>query len=238
MYDGIENEYYFKNLILDAADREADMVILGGDIVDSAMYKSIEYVEEQLNVLRSKEIPFLYYSGNHDFEYGSEYFSQTAYDEYLPRLDDIHGVKSYRVAEYEDLIIFTADDANNQITEEALEAFKKVIKTGKPVVLGIHVPLEPETNDTSFLEICKTTWGADDAGHSRVTIGPNGCHMNETTKEFRELVLAKDSPVVLVLGGHVHFFHEDELNERTIQIVTGAAFEGNAVDITLKPVSK
>ncbi len=236
-YNGFDSEDYFKNLIQESLNRRADVVILGGDIIDSAMYASIDVVKEQMQVLKDHETFGLYYCGNHDFEYGSEYYSQVAYDEYLPRLSEFHAAKSYRITEYDDLVIFAADDENNQISEEALEAFKEVMTKGKPVVLCLHVPLEPATEDTSFVEICKTTWGADENGHSRVSIGPNGCYMNETTQEFRDLVLSEESPVVLVLGGHVHFFHEDELNERTIQIVTGAAFEGKAVEVTLKPAS-
>ena len=60
-----------------------DILILGGDIIDSAMYASIDHVEDRLKKLK---IPYLYSMGNHDFEYGSEYFSATAYEEYLPRL--------------------------------------------------------------------------------------------------------------------------------------------------------
>lgn len=65
-------------------------------------------------------------------------------------------------------------------------------------------------------------------------MGVNGCYPNEVTGEFIDLVLAKESPVVLVLAGHIHFYHRDMLNERVPQIVTGAAFEGEGLYITLK----
>ena len=47
------------------------------------------------------------------------------------------------------------------------------------------------------------------------------------------LVLSDDSPVVLVIAGHIHFYHKDTLNNNTVQIVTGPAYKGEAVRITL-----
>ena len=231
-FNGILGYRYFDAMIADAKKEEADMVILGGDIIDSAMLASVEHVEDQLKTL---DMPYYYLTGNHDFEYGDEYFSEKAYSEYLPRLNTIHGDRSYHVAEYEDLIVFTADDSNNQITEDAYKKFEEVIAKGKPVVVCLHVPLEPDTEDDSFIEQCKEVWRPSDDGHSRVSIGPNGCSMNEITEKFYRQIVKEESPVFLVLAGHVHFYHKDKLNKDTLQIVTGAAYEGNALRITLCP---
>ena len=70
-----------------------------------------------------------------------------AYSEYLPRLEELNHTQSYQVTEYDDLIIFTADDDMNMITADALEALKTVCSKGKPVVLCVHVPFEPQTED-------------------------------------------------------------------------------------------
>ena len=40
---------------------------------------------------------------------------------------------------------------------------------------------------------------------------------------------------MLVLGGHIHFYHKDNLIEELVQIVTGAAYEKNALYMTLPP---
>ena len=229
--DGIEAWDRFDAIITDAKNGGNDIVILGGDIIDSAMYASIDHVSEQLKTL---SIPYMYSMGNHDFEYGTEYFSPAAYEEYLPRLNDIHGSESYQVKEYDDLIIFAADDDNSQIDAPILEAYKKEAAKGKPIVLIVHVPIEPVTGDDSLTEKCKEVWGPSADDKSRVTMGVNGCYPNDTTREFLDLVLADDSPVVLVLAGHIHFYHKDMLNDKTVQIVTGAAFEGDALRVTLK----
>lgn len=232
LYEGYASEQYFDALVKEAGKRKSDLLILGGDIVDSAMYASLDHVK---NTLDHQNVPYLFYSGNHDFEYGDEYYSEKAYSEYLPRLEELNHTQSYQVKEYEDLILFATDDDSNKITPEALEAFKEECKKGKPIVLCIHVPIEPVTGDTSLWEKSNEVWGASEDGHSRVLLGINSCYPNPTTEEFMNLVFDEKSPVVLVLAGHIHFYHKDMLNDKTLQIVSGAAYEGNALEITLTP---
>lgn len=229
--DDIEAWDRFDALIGYAKKDNDDLLILGGDIIDSAMYASIDHVNDRLKGL---DIPYMYTMGNHDFEYGNEYFSPKAYEEYLPRLHDLRDDKPYQIREYDDLIVFSADDDNSQIDAPVLEAYKEEASKGKPIVLIVHVPIEPVTGDDSLTEQCKQVWGPSPDGRSRVTMGVNGCYPGDTTREFLDLVLADDSPVVLVLAGHVHFWHKDMLNDRIVQIVTGAAFDGSAVKVTLK----
>ena len=231
MHDGMDATETFDSIMKDASSRKEDILILGGDIIDSAMYESIDYLTKEL---KKPGVPYIYYMGNHDFEYGTEYFSEKAYSEYLPRLDELHGDASYQVKEYDDLILFAADDENSQISAEALSAYREIAEKGKPVILLLHVPIEPLTDDTSLLDKCIEVWGPSDAGKSRVTMGVNGCYPNETTAQFLDLVLAEDSPVELVLAGHVHFYHRDMLNDHTLQLITGAAFEGESMYITVR----
>lgn len=229
--EGIQAQDRFDAIISKAGEAEREMVILGGDIIDSAMYASIDHVKGQLDSLNS---PYLLTMGNHDFEYGTEYFSPAAYEQYLPRLNSMRDDAPYQVREYDDIIYFTADDNNSQIDQAILDAYKAEAAKGKPIVLNVHVPIEPVTGDMSLVEKCKEVWGPSADDKSRVTMGINGCYPNPVTSEFISLVTAEDSPVVLVLAGHIHFYHKDMLNEKVVQVVTGAAFEGEAVEITLK----
>ena len=67
-YNGFASEVYFDALMKEAGKRDEDMVILGGDIVDSAMFASLDRAKKAID---GQGHPYLYYSGNHDFEYGS-----------------------------------------------------------------------------------------------------------------------------------------------------------------------
>lgn len=229
--DGILPQDRFRSLIKYAKKSDCETVILGGDILDSAMYASIEYVDGELSTL---PMQYLFLMGNHDFEYGSEYFSENAYNTYLPRLDKMRSNTSYQIYETDDIIYFTVDDGCNRISSEALEAYKSITDKGKPIIVATHIPIEPVTGDTSLTNECINVWGATDTGKSKVTYGPNGLTGDPVTMEFVDLVTSQDSPVVLVLAGHIHFYHKDMLNDHTLQIVSGAAYEGEAIEIVLK----
>ena len=229
--DGIQAQDRLDKLIATANESEREMVILGGDIIDSAMFASVEHVKTQLDLLNSS---YMLLMGNHDFEYGTEYFSPLAYEQYLPRLQDMRDDSPFQVREYEDIIYFTADDNNSQIDQPILDAYKEQAAKGKPMVVAVHVPIEPVNGDMALVDECKEVWGPSADDKSRVTMGINGCYPNPVTKEFIDLITDEESPVILVLAGHIHFYHKDILNNDLVQIVTGAAFEGEAVEITLK----
>ena len=230
--EGIGSEESFRDMIGYVTESNPDLLILGGDILDSAMWKSIDYVTESLQKL---EFPWIYEMGNHDFEYGLEYFSPKCYSEYLPRLHEITDTyEGWQKIEYDEFIVFAVDDHNNQISEEALLAFQEIYDLGKAVILISHVPLEPQTADDLWQK-SNEVWGASANGNSRVLLGEHSCVPNEVTAEFIELVTAAESPVLLVLSGHVHFYHEGKLTDKIQQIVTGAGFNRELVKITLVP---
>ncbi len=228
--DGIEAHDRFDALINAANTSDAKIVLMGGDVIDSAMYASIDHVRSALSSL---DKPYLYSMGNHDFEYGREYFSEKAYNTYLPRLKEFRDGTEYQIRKFDELTIFTVDDRNNQVAPEVLKAFKKIVSEDKPIVLVIHVPIEPVTGSTQLLKKCEEIYRVP-GDEIRLFIGENGCLPDSVTREFIDLVLSDESPVVLVLAGHVHFYHREMLNNKTLQIITGPAFAGQALDITLK----
>ncbi|MCR4923539.1 MAG: metallophosphoesterase, partial [Lachnospiraceae bacterium] len=186
---------YFDMLIDDANKWDSDLIIMGGDIIDSAMYASIDHVEAKVKELNS---PFIYYMGNHDFEYKDEYFSKKAYEEYLPRLEKLRGKSSFQVREYEDIIILAFDDADCQISEEMLEAYKNMAKKDKPMIIALHVPINPVNGDDSLIKKCEEIYGEGITESSRLIIGSKAVPPSDSTEEFLNLIFREDSPVILV----------------------------------------
>ena len=115
-----------------------------------------------------------------------------------------------------------------------MKAFEEIYDTGKAIILISHVPIESHIED-GLWEKSKEVWGATSDGRSKVLLGERSCIPDQTTGRFLELVKAADSPVKLVLSGHVHFYHEGKLTENVRQIVTGAGFERELVKIILSP---
>ncbi len=212
---------------------EPDLFILGGDIVDSAMLASINFLQSELSNL---SVPYMYVLGNHDFEYGNEYFSKKAYEEYRPRVTEVSGSENgAHLFDVAGIHIFAADDANSQYTAEEVQAFKDSCLDGKPVLFISHVPFEPGMGDPFLYEKSIELFGTDSRGNSRALMGENSVVPNDTTREMMDLVLSDDSPVFCVLAGHIHYPHEDFLTENITQIVTGAAYRSRGVLLHLKP---
>ncbi len=222
----------FRELMAYVKEEQPDLLILGGDIVDSAMWASIDLVQEQLEAL---DVPWVYGMGNHDFEYGGEYYTERAYAEYLPRLSGVSDTRDgFQVMEYDRFVVLVTDDQCNRISEEAAEKMEQLSEGEKPVIVVTHVPVEP-SGDDSLWEETKKVWGETEDGRSRVLLGPNSCRPDETTQRFLDAVLREDGRTALVLAGHIHFYHRDDLTENLVQVVTGAGFEREIVKVTLTP---
>ena len=58
---------------------------------------------------------------------------------------------------------------------------------------------------------------------------------NQYTKELFELVTRKGSPVIGIVGGHVHRTWDGLVNGQIRQHIFSPAFEGNIGIITVKP---
>ena len=233
--DGSYADESFKSVISYIDSEKPDLVIFGGDMVDSAMYAGIDFVTEQLSELK---VPYLYGMGNHDFEYGDEYFSDRAFSEYLPRFASITDIeKGYQTIEYDELSVMIADDYNNKISADALEELRRICKKGKPVILSIHVPIEPATSN-SLWDMSKMIWGYTPEGMSKVLLGNRSCIPDEVTAAFIDEITRDGSPVKVVMAGHIHFYHKDMLTENTVQLVAGPGFNKEVTKIILKPSDK
>ena len=210
-----------------------DLLVLGGDIIDSAMYASVDYVKEELD---KTAIPYVYGMGNHDFEYGDEYYTDRAYTEYLPRLSDISDTSDgYQAVDYREFTVLVVDDANNQVSAGALNKLRELTEAGRPVILCMHVPIEPDEGYADgLIQKSIDAWGSTDDGRSRVILGDHGCIPNDVTREFIDIVRSDDSTIRAVLAGHVHFQDESEIRDGLPQLVTGAGFEGYMINLHIE----
>ena len=116
----------FHSLITESVKSGMDVTVFAGDITDSAMQASIDFVQDEIDRL---DMPYLYVTGNHDFEYGSEYFSKKAYSQYFPRLYNLTKTKEqYSIMEFDDLVIAGLNDKNNQFDKGAAKALMPYLK--------------------------------------------------------------------------------------------------------------
>ena len=228
---GRQPEDSFDFLIEEVKDARPDYLFLGGDIIDSATQKNVDYLGKRLEEL---DCEVIYIMGNHDFTYRNEYFSAKAYEEYLPRVSTVSGSveEGSRVYDAGEFVILAVDDCNNQVSAKAGEDLRELNDDDKPVIVLQHVPLEG--NDDVLRNITLSVWGEGENGNSKVLMGENSCKPNEVTSEYIEEIRDEDTNVELVLSGHIHFPHKDEVGEDVTQVVTGAGYKLEMTEIVLK----
>ncbi len=222
--EGVPSYEQFATWVDYANEQGVDAVLLGGDIIDVPSEENITLLRTELARLK---MPYLYVNGNHDWTYPAEYMTDKAREEYLPLLSEFmpqgHALQCLDLGQ---LQIVGVDNSTNQVAAEALSAYEQLIgaTSDKPTIILAHVPFMTQ----SVLAKAREVWSTP------VVIGAGnygGIYPDEHSARFVELITAKDSPVELVLSGHVHFYDKDVINgeKNVLQMVGGAGFESNAI---------
>ena len=219
---GISSAEQFPEWVRYANEEKVDAVLLGGDVIDTPSPSNLEWLAGQLAGL---DMPYLYVNGNHDWTYPWEYMTQSGQETYLPLLQPLMGGNTaIHSLDLGELVLVGIDDSSNQVNEEVFPAYEEILREGRPMVVVAHVPFMTQ----SVLGKAKEVWS------SPVVIGAGnygGVYPNETSEKFVSLTTAADSPVELVLAGHVHFSDKDviEGERNVLQLVGGPGFQGQAI---------
>lgn len=227
--EGISSAEQFPAWIAYANEAGVDAVLLGGDIIDSPSNANIEWLQGQLAEL---EMPYLYVPGNHDWTYPWEYMTDYGKENYLSELAPMmRGNTAVQSVEIGELLLVGVDNSANQVNPDAISGYEDLLAQNKPVIVINHVPYAAET----LLPKAVEAWS------SPTVIGNGnggGIWPNDTSGYFLELTTAENSPVRLVLAGHVHLYDDGVINQepQLRQIVGNAAYEGSALLIRVTGV--
>ena len=195
----------------------ADAVLLGGDICDFGSIANLNILKDELS---KWTIPYMYTRADHDFR--PWWMAQEHEAEIAELGKAIDGDEDLMVMEFEDLLVLGYNKSTWNVTPDALQRFKEVYAKGKPIVIVSHVPFNSPVDPSFGEEIMNhengrnLTWG-------------KGCYYdaNPVTEEFLQMVCAKDSPVKLVLSGHMHYSRDTMLSATCRQHMFAPAFTGN-----------
>ena len=199
----------------------ADAIFFGADICD---FGSIKTYDTLIPVFKQFKIPFIFLRTSHDIS--TWILTVRNQKEVNERSKLIDGHPDLPVIEYDDLLIIGWDNNEYNIKKGTLEKFKKYYAKGKPILFVIHVPITipGDGSQESMNKIgIKHVW-------NNKNIRPN-----QYTKELFELVTRKGSPVIGIVGGHVHRTWDGLVNGQIRQHIFSPAFEGNIGIITVKP---
>ena len=213
---GMKSADLWKNLVEYMNKKSPDGVLLGGDMIDFASTSNVKVLKEGIDQLK---VPYMYVRADHD--YGKWYGKLEK--KYVKELHaTINEVSPGYVMEYDDICVLGIDNSTSQLPAEALEKIKEVFAIGKPIILVTHVPIDSKL-DSSLAEQSKVVW------QDRALLWGDGCtyEPDENTREFLDMVYATDSPVKLVLSGHLHFSWDGYITENTREHVFNPAYSNS-----------
>lgn len=220
--EGVDSQTQFEEYIRYANEQGVDGVLFGGDIIDSPSDADLTWLAGQLQQLRA---PYLYVPGNHDWTYPWEYMTEEGRRDLLPLLEPMmQGNTEIHTLDFGEFLAVGVNDSTNQVSGEALSEFEKLYADRKPLLVLAHVPFMTQ----SVLGRAREIWS------SPVVLGAGnygGIYPNEDSERFVALLTAADSPVELVLAGHVHFYDRDviEGDKNVLQLTGAAGYEGNVM---------
>lgn len=220
--EGIPSEEQFPEWIRYANENGVDAVLLGGDIIDTPSEANLQWLEEHLAQF---DMPYLYVNGNHDWTYPWEYMTEFGRETYLPLLESfMDGNTVIHTLDFGEFAVVGIDDSPGQVDAGVLPEYERLLAEGRPVVVVCHVPFLTD----SVLTKAREVWSG-----SVVIGGGNfgGIYPNKESEKFMSMTTAADSPVELVLAGHVHFYDRDVMSgeKEVLQLVGGAGYQGEAI---------
>ena len=221
----------FEKMIELGKSSKVDMLALPGDLFSFPSEAAIDWVTRQLH---ESGLPFQYAAGNHDWHYegmeGSMVNLRKQWTE--SRLKPLYqgGHPLMTVKEINGIRFVTLDNSIYEILPEQLSFFREQVKTGKPLVLFVHIPLYAPGRSMGF-GCGNPQWGWDaDRGFTieRRPRWPKTGHTT-TTLDFHKEVFAATN-LLSIFAGHTHKQSLDVVNGIP-QFVTAANAMGGFMEI-------
>lgn len=209
--------------------KDYDGIILNADIIDQKSYANMAHVK---NVLSKAKVPYMYLMSDHDL--ATEWTIVS--DDYQAKIDEINEEmgfgKAYYTFEEEGFIILGISYSWMSISESTLNDIKNIFAKNKPVIIISHVPYDSvvssEISDKSreLKGDRVLLWGIGN---------DNFYYPNEYMTEYLNMVMAENSPVVAVVGAHLHTDLSTMLTDRIPEYLTGTGYSGVRTDLKLVP---
>lgn len=206
-------EESFERALQMAKDSNADVLALLGDIFSFPSEAAIEWVMERLN---RSGLRYFYVAGNHDWHYeGMEGTSIELRKTWIQkRLLPLYQGKDPMMAAYDvkGITLVVIDNSVVEILPEQLEFLRAHIKTDKPLLLMMHIPMYAPGRNVNF-GCGNPEWGAATDRNYKVERRlqwPEAGH-SKTTMDFHKEAFSAPNLLGIVTG-HIHSQSIDIIN--------------------------
>lgn len=225
----------FEQTLQRAKDEKADFLALTGDIFSFPSEAAIEWVLEKLE---ETGIPYGYIAGNHDWHYegmeGSSNELRKTWTE--KRLKPLYQKNNPLFASYEvnGLQVVFIDNSTYEIKPEQLVFLKETIKSDKPFLLFMHIPLYIPGRSMGY-GCANPKWGAKSDKNYEIERREQWRKSGhtETTFNFHKEVF--NAPNLLgIFAGHTHRPAID-IKNNIPQVVSGHNASGYFTSIEINP---
>lgn len=207
----------FTNALKTFSSDNADAMLLGGDILDYLNDQTIDYLNDIFSLQDGKCVWFV--PGNHERS-GTENERET-FTKIIPR------EKCYWVRDLGDIQILGVDNADREISAEQYSFIRESLGSGKPTIILMHIPVY--TDDLG--DAIANRWGEENNSREYFTIGFQNDAMY--TQAFCDLLRSKDSNIVAILAGHVHFYHKSQICDGRFQYTCPPGYKGELQHIVI-----
>ncbi len=232
-YEGCAEDYFLR--AMDYAKKNDLIVLHTGDLIDFQSEENFAFVDEHL-----RYVDYIYAAGNHDFY---NHVERPVEDDENKRRKTPFIAPHIKSNLYFDsriiggVNIVTLDNTYYTVKEDQLEALKREVAKGYPIILAMHIPFFTErlavrglSGDPPLLYML---------GSPMEFLGQLSLERqrqqkaDETTLRFIDYV-KNESAIKALITGHLHLNDEDVLGGRLPQYVTNGSFDGYVREITVK----
>ena len=229
-------EALFLETLGHAREVQADLVVVGGDLLSFPSLAAVEWAHARLD---ETGIPWLYVAGNHDWHYEGMAGSSAelrAWGE--RRLAPLYRGRDPLTGTYDfnGLRLVLVDNATYEISAEQLEFYRKAVAVDQPVILVCHIPLYVPGRDVKY-GCGHPDWGAATDRNYLIERRPKWPEEGHTriTMEFHREVFATEN-LLAVLSGHTHRPAVD-VHKGIPVFVAPANASGGFLQISIGPTS-
>lgn len=236
-------EHYF-DLHVRYALQKGLMMIHTGDMIDFVSHRNIEFIRSQTRVGQ-----WATSVGNHEF---SQFVGEAKEDEAYKNLSraQLESAYGHNLSISSKVVngvnFVSVDDGYYNFTREQLEAMKREVKKGLPIVMLCHVPLYTPEHAAYALKSnggrCAYVTGAPLELTSKYECNPNLPEdqqwRNRSVQQFSDeptlefISWLKEQPLLkAILCGHCHRFYEEQFSPTAVQYVVGAGYNGDCYEI-------